>query len=229
MRSLGRPALALALGLLGANGAFAQETGDGATGGEARNDLGAGAPQPVVASPDGDVAQRSAPAEPAAVDPAPQSASAPPISHSGKGNPLWAITLDSLHATRDRPLFSASRRPPAAPVAEAEPPVEEAPPPAPEAPEQPQMTLVGVVHGDKQNIGVFVDQTGQSVLRLRVGQEERGWVVHSVDVRAATLQKDSRMVKLALPARNEEAGTSTASEVATIAPPNQTLTRQLRP
>ena len=50
---------------------------------------------------------------------------------SGAANPLWAIPLDSLTATRERPLFSVSRRPPPAPVAAAAPIVEAPPPPPP--------------------------------------------------------------------------------------------------
>jgi len=37
------------------------------------------------------------------------------------GNPLWSVSLDSLSATRERPLFSASRRLPAAPLPEIAP------------------------------------------------------------------------------------------------------------
>lgn len=33
------------------------------------------------------------------------------------GNPLWGIPMDALSATRERPIFSASRRPPAPPSA----------------------------------------------------------------------------------------------------------------
>ena len=64
------------------------------------------------------------------------------------------------------------------------------------------MTLVGVVHGADEDIGIFINQMDQSVLRLRLGQEDRGWTMHSVDVRAATLEKDSQQVTLELPARN---------------------------
>ena len=133
------------------------------------------------------------------------------------GNPLWAIPLDNLRATRERPLFSASRRPPAPPVAAAAP--VEAPPPAPPPPpeaEKPQLALVGVVHG-AEDIGIFVNQMDQSVIRLRVGQDDHGWVVRAADLRAVTLQKDSQQVKLELPARDLTA--PPGSEVASMAPP----------
>jgi general secretion pathway protein N len=155
-------------------------------------------------------------ARPDANSPAPQTA------RSGAANPLWAIPLDSLAATRERPLFSVSRRPPPAPVVAAAPVIEAPPPPPPPSePENPQMTLVGVVHGADQDIGIFVNQMDQSVLRLRLGQEDHGWTVHSVDVRAATLEKDSQQVKLELPSRNvtPPAGPEVAVNIPPAPPP----------
>ena len=67
------------------------------------------------------------------------------------GNPLWGVPIDKLTATRERPLFTASRRPPAPPVAP-EPPAE--PPPPPAEPERPQLTLVGTVTGEQQKVAV---------------------------------------------------------------------------
>jgi general secretion pathway protein N len=154
-------------------------------------------------------------APPDANSPAPQTA------RSGAANPLWAIPLDSLAATRERPLFSVSRRPPPGPVAVAAPIDAPPPPPPPSEPENPQMTLVGVVHGADEDIGIFVNQMDQSVLRLRLGQEDHGWTVHSVDVRAATLEKDSQQVKLELPSRNvtPPAGPELAANVPPSPPP----------
>jgi hypothetical protein len=125
-------------------------------------------------------------------------------SAAGQGNPLWGIPLASLHETRDRPLFSARRRPPAPIVAEAPKVSEPAPlPPRPEA-EKPQFTLVGVVYGRVLDLAVFLDETDKSLVRLRVGQSVRGWTVHSLDARTATLEKAQQRVKLELPARNTE-------------------------
>jgi hypothetical protein len=58
-------------------------------------------------------------------------------------------------------------------------------------------------------MGVFVDQTDQSLIRLRVGQAVRGWTVHKVDMRATTLEKADQQVKLELPARDNETAVST--------------------
>ncbi len=85
------------------------------------------------------------------------------------------------------------------------------------------MTLVGVVHGEKEDIGIFINQMDQSVVRLRIGQDDHGWVVRSVDLRATTLEKESQQVKLELPARN--ATLPAGPEVAMI--PTGTMVRSL--
>ncbi len=135
-------------------------------------------------------------------------------------NPLWAVPLDSLHYARERPLFSASRRPPAPIVAEA-PKASDPAPALPAAPEKPQVTLVGTVRSAGVQMGVFVDETDQSQLRLRVGQSVRGWTVDGVDKRAATLDKAEHEVKLELPARNTEtaAAAPPVPEETAVAPP----------
>lgn len=116
------------------------------------------------------------------------------------GNPLWAIPLSSLTATRDRPLFLPSRRPPAPAVAGTPvvaPVAPMAPPPA--EPEQPPLTLVGAVAGESEGYAVFLDQATNSVIRLKTGQDHSGWVLRAVKGREAILQKDRRTTTLALP------------------------------
>ncbi len=158
-----------------------------------------------------------------AVDPAAESAEVKAVtsfalSHpqAGKINPLWAIPMETLRATRERPLFSASRRPPAAPVRTAAPVVQASAPAEPAPPERPQLKLVGVVHGAKDDMAIFFDQAGKSVVRLHVGEaNEAGWKIKSVDLRAATLEKDNEAVTLALPARSDEsAGAANAGALA---------------
>ena len=76
------------------------------------------------------------------------------------GNPLWGIPVDLLSATRERPLFSASRRPPAPPPPPM--PVAEAPPPPPPAaPETPPFTLIGTAVGQPQDVALIIDQSNQ--------------------------------------------------------------------
>ena len=114
------------------------------------------------------------------------------------GNPLWAIPLSALTATRERPLFLPSRRAPAPAVA-GTPVVAAPPPPAPAEPEQPPLTLVGAVVGETEGFAVFLDQATNNVIRLKTGQDHSGWVLQSVKAREVTLQKDRRTTTLVLP------------------------------
>jgi general secretion pathway protein N len=114
-------------------------------------------------------------------------------------NPLWAIPLSKLTATRDRPLFLPSRRAPAPAIAAA--PVAaltlSAPPPA--EPERPSLTLVGAIASDTEGFAVFLDQSTNTVIRLRTGQDHQGWVLRAVKGREATLVKASISATLMLP------------------------------
>jgi general secretion pathway protein N len=145
---------------------------------------------------------------PGAIDPAPDSSRTPaPLGRSRelRGNPLWAIPLRSLSLTRERPIFSPSRRPPPPAVA-GPPPVEAAPPPPPPAgPDRPLLSLVGAVAGETEGIAIFLDETTKDIVRLRTGETHpSGWTLRSVRGREATLQKDRESVTLALPAPSEQ-------------------------
>ena len=113
-------------------------------------------------------------------------------------NPLWAIPLTALSGTRDRPIFSPSRRPPPPAVAPAAVPKVVAVP-KPRESERPQLTLVGTIAGDEEGFGIFLDQSTQAIFRLKVGEDHQGWTLRSVQGREATLEKDQRVVPLALP------------------------------
>ena len=114
-------------------------------------------------------------------------------------NPLWEIPLSKLSTTRERPIFSPSRRPP--PVAVAGPPAPPAPAPAPRLPrvERPQLSLVGTVSGDDESFGIFVDQTTKAALRLKVGEDYRGWKLRAVLGREVTLEYEQQTAILTLP------------------------------
>jgi hypothetical protein len=140
-----------------------------------------------------------------------------PVDAERHGNPLWAIPLSVLSATRERPLFSSSRRPPAQAVA-APPhpePVSLPPPPAP-TPEVPGLALVGAVVNADQGIAVFVDTSTRTVIRLKVGEAHLGWVLRVVLARETTLEKNQRTVTLKLPLPGEPQ-VSAAMESATFA------------
>ncbi len=179
------------------------------------------APQPTAPQP---AASQPATSQPAA--PQPRAAAPPPPAEEGKesapprqvaaltaravepevpsGNPLWTLPLKQLSMTRDRPIFSPSRRPPppkqtlVAPVA-----VRQV---KPAEPERPTVSLLGTIIGSKADdqIGVFIDSATQSVIRLRVGEDHEGWVLRIVKARQATLVKDGEVaVVLDLPAPGE--------------------------
>jgi hypothetical protein len=114
-------------------------------------------------------------------------------------NPLWAIPLATLTTTRDRPIFSPSRRPP--PPAVAPTPVVAAPPPRPKPikVERPQLALVGTILGSEQSFGIFVDQTTKAALRLRIGEEYQGWRLREVAAREVTMEHDEQTTVLSLP------------------------------
>jgi general secretion pathway protein N len=114
------------------------------------------------------------------------------------GNPLWAVPLSVLTATQERPIFSASRRPPqravvAVPVGQVSAPV-----PLPTEPEHPPLALIGAVVGESDAIAVFLDRTNQKIIRLRQGEAHAGWVLSSVLPREVTFKKADRAEVLTL-------------------------------
>ena len=117
--------------------------------------------------------------------------SAPP------GNPLWAIPLDSLNVTRERPLFSPSRRPPAIELAS----VPSRPVPVVEPPQPPSLSLVGAISGKHDGIAIFRNEATKGILRLKVGESHLGWTLREVTKREATLQNDRQIAIFGLPTR----------------------------
>src|SRR5262249_23926388 len=74
------------------------------------------------------------------------------------------------------------------------------PPPASREPERPPLALVGTVAGENEGLGVFLDQTTNKVVRLKLGDGHQGWMLRKVIGREVTLQKEGQSVTLALPA-----------------------------
>jgi general secretion pathway protein N len=114
------------------------------------------------------------------------------------GNPLWAVPLSVLSATQQRPIFSASRRPPQRAVVATDPVAAPAPQKAAE-PEHPPLTLIGAVVGDNDAIAVFIDRASQKIVRLRQGETYAGWALSSALRREVTLKKADRTEVLVLP------------------------------
>lgn len=119
------------------------------------------------------------------------------------GNPLWAIPLGSLAKTRDRPLFTPSRRPPAPAVVAVPPVVQPKVVARPAEPEHPNLTLIGTVVGENEGIGVFLDRATNNFVRIKTGEGHAGWILRSVKAREVTLEKGQRSETLRLPARQD--------------------------
>lgn len=121
------------------------------------------------------------------------------------GNPLWSIPVRALAATRDRPIFSVSRRPRAPAVANVPFVAPVGPQPA-APPERPTLALIGTISGDRDSLAILIDTGTNEVIRLRTGETHAGWLLKSVQGREVTMQKDQRLETLRLPKPGEATG-----------------------
>jgi hypothetical protein len=124
-------------------------------------------------------------------------------------NPLWGIPLSRLSGTRDRPIFSPSRRPLSVAVA-AEPVVAKPPPPRKKEIEPPPLALVGTIVGGEEGFGIFIDQATKDALRLKLGEDFQGWKLRVIQGREVSMEKDQRTAVLKLP---EPGGSPSGGEV----------------
>jgi general secretion pathway protein N len=134
-------------------------------------------------------------------------------------NPLWGVPLADLSSTRERPVFSASRRPPppTPPPPAYVAPARVQPPVKPPEPERPAVSLLGTILGTDAHIGVFLETATQNIVRLRVGEGHQGWVLRLINVGEVTLVKDGNQVAvLKLPPPGEAPD---APKIATIPTP----------
>ena len=112
------------------------------------------------------------------------------------GNPLWRLPLNQFLATRQRPIFSPSRRPPAPSYVV---PAAVRQPAKPPEPERPTIALKGtIISTDGYRVAVFLDTSNQNVLRLHVGENYGGWVVRLIGPREARLVKNGEQALLEL-------------------------------
>jgi general secretion pathway protein N len=107
-------------------------------------------------------------------------------------NPLEAQSLDRLSATRERPLFSPTRRPTPPP-----------PPPPPEAapvaiePQPPNVQLFGIVMDD-QGARAIVRSSNEKIDRVQIGDDIGGWKVSQIEGRRLVLSLDGRFATFTL-------------------------------
>jgi len=161
-----------------------------------------------------DQLENPAQVEPKQVPPPPQKSAASVT--ASVGNVVLAVPLSKLSMTRDRPIFSPSRRPPPPPaimpvIAK---PVERAKP----EPENPPLILVGTVVGEDSGIAVLVEQATENVVKLRVNESHQGWTLRSIQGREVTFQNDRKSSVLALA---PPGGSEPASSQAALEPPKR--------
>lgn len=112
---------------------------------------------------------------------------------SAVANPLWAIPLTSLTATRERPIFSRSRHP--LPATEPLPIQSNSLPFS----NRPPLTLIGIIAGNDDGVAILLDGPTKDAVRLKVGESHLGWMLKSLKGREATLQKEQTTAILELP------------------------------
>jgi hypothetical protein len=127
------------------------------------------------------------------------------LSDQGNGtlaNPLEAQPLDRLSATRERPLFSPTRRP-----------IPPPPPPPPEAapvavvPQPPNLQLFGIVVDD-EGARAIVRSGTEKVDRVQIGDDIGGWKVAQIEGRRLVLSLDGRLATFTLFSNDNDQQTS---------------------
>ena len=109
----------------------------------------------------------------------------PQVPSAIAANPLAAHSLDEFAATRDRPLFTPSRRPPPLPMAQRVEPT-----PAP----PPNLTLFGTLVDAEGPSAIVRDTPSGKAVRVRVGDDLDGWKIAQIDDRQLVLSLDDRSV-----------------------------------
>jgi general secretion pathway protein N len=97
--------------------------------------------------------------------------------------------LDELNATRDRPLFSSTRRPPE--VAAPEPaPVTEA--------KQLSFELVGIVSGPDASIAILRNTETKEETRVPKGEKFANWTIDEIGDRFIVMSGDGKRIRMRL-------------------------------
>ena len=138
---------------------------------------------------------------------------------AARTNPLAAQSLEGLAVTRERPLFSAQRRPPTPPRVAAAPP----PPPPPPLP-PPQVALYGIV-SEAGGARAMIRANGDKVIGVRIGDDIGGWKVTRIERHQIELTLADRAVSFAM-FSGAPAVASTADTVAEDDDPDSDDTRR---
>ena len=124
----------------------------------------------------------------------PAMAQEPPAAGGNVASGIGLPPLSALEATRDRPLFAPSRRPPD-PVEAPEP--EEAEP-TPVAAKDWQYDLNGIVMGPGVSVAVLKHRESNETRRLLPGEEIEAWQVQEITPRALVLKKRGKTMRMEL-------------------------------
>lgn len=125
-------------------------------------------------------------------------APAPPTDAQSKppvvlDNPVAALSLDQLSATRERPLFSPSRRALRPPI------VSNLRPSGLRAPSlPPKIELHGTVIDADETLAIVYSAADNQTLRLHLGDEIGGWKVAVIDERKLVLSLEDRTAEFAI-------------------------------
>jgi general secretion pathway protein N len=128
-------------------------------------------------------------------------------------NPLDALRLEDLAATRARPLFAPTRRPPPPPSARIGAPRPD-PSPVLAKPASPPFELIGAVVGERESYAVLRRRGTEKAARFRLGDDADGWRVGAIGRRSVTLEREGRTQSLALAPPSAGSGVAPATEVA---------------
>lgn len=118
-----------------------------------------------------------------ATEPAQQSEAHPDVAPP-PATPLAAQPLDRMSNTRDRPLFSPTRHPPAPP-----PVVVAAPPPPPPPPD---VALLAVIMDGEDARAIVLAGPAAKTLRVGIGDDIDGWKVGQIERLQLVLLLDGR-------------------------------------
>jgi hypothetical protein len=140
--------------------------------------------------------------------------------------PLAAQSLDSLSATRERPLFSPTRRPPPPPP----PPVvaEQAPPPPPPPP--PDVALFGIVMDGTTARAVIRANPAGKLTNVEIGDDVGGWKVAQIEGKKLVLALDGRLATFVMFSRANATNVGSQTNGASpAAPPPQAADKPPEP
>lgn len=131
---------------------------------------------------------------------------APAEQGSAPLSPLASEGLERLSVTRERPLFSPTRRPPPPP-----PPVVQSAAPPPPPPPPPNVALFGVVRDGDEFRAIVRTGPASGTMRVRVGDDIGGWKVAQIERRRLVLVLDDRTATFTMFAGHSADGAPRAS------------------